>query len=249
MTATSVCGPVGAQIGSITINRRFNGPDRSANGGYACGQVARFIDGPAEVTLRFPPALDRPLAVMRDDSAPDQQVTVWDSYELVAEAREAQAILLDPRVFPSVREADEASARHPGISVTHPPSNCFVCGPTRATGLGLCAGPLERNPDIGAAVLRADDTLPNDDGVLAPEVVWAALDCPSFTPGMWKEGRLCLLARLTAELLSDVRVGDTLIAVGWPLLQQGRKYQTAAALLTPEGRTVARSRAVWIGVS
>ena len=39
----------------VRIDRRFRGPADSANGGYAAGLLASFLDGPAEVTLRLPP--------------------------------------------------------------------------------------------------------------------------------------------------------------------------------------------------
>ena len=51
----------------LVIDPRFNGPVGSANGGYTCGLVADFLDGTAEVTLRRPPPLGRPLGVERDD--------------------------------------------------------------------------------------------------------------------------------------------------------------------------------------
>ena len=50
-----------------TIPRRFNGPLDSGQGGYSAGVVAGFVDGPAEVSLRRPVPLDRPLAVARED--------------------------------------------------------------------------------------------------------------------------------------------------------------------------------------
>src|SRR5207249_1626462 len=49
----------------VVIARRFSGPPDSAHGGYACAMVARYIDGTAEVSLRSPPPLERPLAVER----------------------------------------------------------------------------------------------------------------------------------------------------------------------------------------
>jgi hypothetical protein len=33
----------------INIDSRFRGPPDSANGGYSCGVVANFINGPVEV--------------------------------------------------------------------------------------------------------------------------------------------------------------------------------------------------------
>ena len=49
----------------VVIARRFSGPPDSAHGGYACAMVARYIQGPAEVSLRSPPPLERALAVER----------------------------------------------------------------------------------------------------------------------------------------------------------------------------------------
>lgn len=49
---------------SVVIDRRFQGPPTSGNGGYVCGVVAGHIEGSAEITLRAPPPLDRPLDVV-----------------------------------------------------------------------------------------------------------------------------------------------------------------------------------------
>ena len=49
---------------SLVIDRRFRGPPNSANGGYVCGCLARHVAGDAEVTLRAPPPLERPLDVL-----------------------------------------------------------------------------------------------------------------------------------------------------------------------------------------
>ena len=44
---------------SVIIPSRFNGPPDSGNGGYSCGVLAAFIDGPARVRLHVPPPLDK----------------------------------------------------------------------------------------------------------------------------------------------------------------------------------------------
>lgn len=49
---------------SLVIDRRFRGPPNSGNGGYVCGCLARYVAGDAEVTLRAPPPLERPLDVL-----------------------------------------------------------------------------------------------------------------------------------------------------------------------------------------
>jgi len=45
----------------IIIDKRYCGPPNSGNGGYVCGRLAQHIPGGAEVTLRAPPPLDKPL--------------------------------------------------------------------------------------------------------------------------------------------------------------------------------------------
>ena len=50
---------------SITIDKRFRGPPNSGNGGYVCGLLAGHIDGrSAEIALRAPPPLARPLIIV-----------------------------------------------------------------------------------------------------------------------------------------------------------------------------------------
>ncbi|HSI97262.1 MAG TPA: hypothetical protein VK926_02785, partial [Gaiellaceae bacterium] len=51
----------------ITFEPRFRGPLTSANGGYACGRLAAYVDADeVEVTLRLAPPLERPLTVRRE---------------------------------------------------------------------------------------------------------------------------------------------------------------------------------------
>ena len=69
--------------GSLTVARRFCGPPDSGNGGYVCGLIAGFLDATAEVTLRLPPPLGRPLAVERHGQG---SVRVLDGQNLIAEA-------------------------------------------------------------------------------------------------------------------------------------------------------------------
>src|SRR5258705_9409534 len=52
---------------SVIIDKRYCGPPNSGNGGYVCGRLARHIPGGAEVTLRAPPPLDKPLDVVATD--------------------------------------------------------------------------------------------------------------------------------------------------------------------------------------
>ena len=49
-------------------HQRTRGPPESGNGGYACGTLGTLLAGPAEVTLRRPPPLDRELTLEKTAS-------------------------------------------------------------------------------------------------------------------------------------------------------------------------------------
>ena len=92
----------------ITFPRHFRGPLTSANGGYACGRLAAFVDADeVEVTLRLPPPLDRPLAVEVDGG----QARLLDGDALVAEARPAP-VGVDAPAPVSAQVAEESRDRH-----------------------------------------------------------------------------------------------------------------------------------------
>ena len=229
-----------ATTASIVLERRFNGPRDSANGGYACGRVAAFVDGPAEVTLRRPVPLETPLDAERHS---DGSVTLHHDGVLVAEAEPALPLDLEPPHRPTIAEARQAS--HHCFQAPDLLACCFVCSPRRLDGLGVTFGPLPSDPSMTGGLLLADATVPHEDGHVLPEIAWAALDCPSYSPQLWGD-RPSLLARMTAELLEPIALDQPVVAVGWSLGGEGRKHESATALLAADGRMLARSRALWI---
>jgi hypothetical protein len=236
------------EIGQVKLPERFNGPAASANGGYAAGAFAQFVGEPAEVTLRTPPALDRHLSVETDETG--DGVRVLDGDVLVAEARPAELPALEPPLRPTFEQALEARAKHPALGIRHPLSDCFVCGPERHDGLHVSPGPIDAEADIGAAPFEPDFSVAVD-GIVRPEIVWGALDCPSYVPSMWNNGQMdkgaiSLLGRLTAERYREIEVGERLAVVGWPLEHDGRKRHTATAIIDAHGEIVARALATWI---
>ena len=68
---------------SLVIPSRFRGPPGSGNGGYVCGRIAAYVDGPVTVTLRRPPPLATPMAVERDEEG---SVRMHHGRTLIAEA-------------------------------------------------------------------------------------------------------------------------------------------------------------------
>jgi hypothetical protein len=166
----------------------------------------------------------------------------------IARARAIDEVDVEPPVRPSLADAREASRHHPGHGRDSLFSDCYVCGSRRHDGLGIHFGPLRGHSDVTAAVFLADTTVPNRDGIVAPDIVWAALDCPSYTPPLWDWERPSLLARLAVERLDTVQVGEPVVAMGWHLGSEGRKHHTASALLSADGDVLARARALWITV-
>ena len=229
----------------IHIARRFRGPPESGNGGYSCGVVASLLDGPSEVTLRSPPPLDVPFEVEREGDG----VRVLASGQLVADAR-AITLEITPPAAPSFAEASDAT-QHYLWWKTHPYPMCFVCGPERPPGDGLCIFPAAvAGRDVAAAPFVPDDTLVDESGRVRPEIVWAALDCPSWF------GYACfhphdpsvLLGRLAARIDGRPRAGERCVVVGWFLGKEGRKISCGSALYGESGAPLAVARATWINL-
>ncbi|HUS23561.1 MAG TPA: hypothetical protein VM369_01325, partial [Candidatus Binatia bacterium] len=161
---------------SITIARRFCGPPASGNGGYSAGRIAALVGNPAEITLRAPPPLDVPLQVERDGGT----VRVSHGGQVVGEGRPAPDFTLELPAPPSWDEAAAAGRRYNGLT-DHAYGTCFVCGPQRAPGDGLriFCGPWRDGRVAGT--WTPDATLDDGRGEVAPEFLWAAIDCP----GSW----------------------------------------------------------------
>jgi hypothetical protein len=217
-----------AGVAELLIDPLYRGPEGSANGGYACGLIARLVGGPAEITLRAPPPLGVALQVQGG------RVTVGDT--LVAEFAPA-TVELDLPEPPSYEEA--AESQRPDVDSMFP--HCFVCGFRRAPdeGLHIHPGPVEGRDGLVAApfVPRPDTS--------APEFVWCALDCPgAYASGLTSRGVL-LLGRLAARVLRVPAPGERCVVAGWQLSSEGRKHEAGTALWSG-GELLGLARATWV---
>jgi hypothetical protein len=119
----------------IVIEKRFQGPPTSGNGGYVCGILSQYVDGPAvTVRLLLPTPLDTELKVQETDGG----VVLLNGAVVLAEARPAK-IVLEPPTCPSYEKAEAASLRYRGFT-SHWFPCCFVCGPDRVDGLHVFPG-------------------------------------------------------------------------------------------------------------
>jgi len=216
------------------FERRYRGPLTSANGGFACGRLAAHVDAPVvEVTLRLPPPLARPLEVRADGDA----AVLLDGEEVVAEARAATLDIEPPE--PVSLAAAEASGLH-RPSLWEPEFlECFVCGERpEGDGLEIWVGPVAGREPLHAAPWRVEDS--------APEIVWAAIDCPgAYASGAEGRGTI-VLGRMTARVVRVPAVGETCVAAAWPLGDDGRKLFAGTALFSAGGELLALAKQIWI---
>ena len=225
----------------MRIARRFCGPPDSGNGGYTAGLLSGSLGPSVEVTLRRPPPLERELEVKREG----ERALLLDGDLLVAEARQA-VVDVSPPPPPSFEQATELSHRYVGHARHHFPT-CFVCGPKRAVGDGLRIFPGSEEPNRPvAAPLVPDASLGNANGVLPPEIVWAALDCVGYFGVGSPDYPTALLGRMAVELVGPVKVGERCVVVGWSLERDGRKLHAGTALFGQDGTLRGRARQTWI---
>jgi hypothetical protein len=232
----------------VRVERRFQGPERSGNGGYVAGLVGTALAGKIgpdmvpKVTLRMPPPLEKELELVADADG----ARLLDADSLVAQAVPVDVdYLADATIDPVLpEEARVAEAAYRGLT-DHPFPTCFVCGPANSRGLQLKPGPV--GDGRTACTWKPAADLARHDGLVDEIFLWSALDCP----GGWTidlEGRPSVLGQLTACVDARPRAGEECVALGRYLGEDGRKTFTASTLYDADGRVLARARHTWITV-
>ena len=235
---------------SLIIPSRFCGPPGSGNGGYVCGRIAAYVDGPVTVTLRRPPPLATPMTVERDGEG---SVRIHHGHTLIAEAAPSPGRPALEVPGPVSTAEAHAAAGHARYYTDPLFPDCFVCGMGRGPGDGLriFPGPLTGGR-LWAAPWTPDPSVTGAGGKVRPEVVWAALDCPSGIAAAEAAGlapdTAILLGRMTASLTALPVAGDQCLVIAWPDGRDGRKLLAGSALLGPGGQVLAAARAVWLTV-
>jgi hypothetical protein len=228
----------------VIIPKRFRGPPDSANGGYACGVLATRMSGDARVRLQSPPPLDAELVITGDPN----QLWMRRGDVQIAEGILADALTGEVPAPVSYDVATEATRHFPWFS-GHPFSKCFVCGPDRHPGDGLCIFPgAVAGRNIVAAPWIPDASVCDREDRVLPEVVWASLDCPSWFGLMtFEQGvRWALLGQLSARVLRRPAIDEKCVAIGWSRGRDGRKLFGGAALFTDAGELLGHSEAIWV---
>ena len=161
------------RIETVIIDRRYNGPDASGNGGWVAGSLARrFGAMSVSVTLRAPVPLAVPLCIRWQD---DGTATLDNDGTLIAEAT-ATPLELDVPIAPDPAEAEAAGVLAQQVSAQRgenfPYAHCFGCGFARSDGLRIVPGPVG-NEGIVATTWTPSSLEGDAGGQLTVEATWA----------------------------------------------------------------------------
>lgn len=226
------------------IGRRFRGPAASGNGGYSCGLIAKEIagvgEGAAEVKLTAPPPLEKELTL-----APNGQGVAMLDGDTVIGVGAAAARDLDPPPSPGL-DAARAGVKRFAAYDNHALPECFVCGTHREPPDALClyTGPFDASGVVAAPWTPAAE-FADENGDIRTEIIWAALDCPSYF-GLQKPGLMALLGKMTAQIYKAPKAGEECVIAGWAVERDGRKHFAASALYNADGDLLGKARTTWI---
>ena len=233
-------------IHTASVASRFNGPPNSGNGGYTVGMVGKRLGQEVEVTLKRPIPVDEAMQVVADPAG------VASLLHADAEIASARVVELDLDIPEAITFSQAAAARasFPGYTA-HPFPNCYVCGTNRCCGEGMClfTGPVGEGIVASSWVPAAEFV--NDEGVVAPEFICAALDCPGAWAliGRYEIDGPVVLGRMTYRLEKPIYAGERYVVQGWAVGRQGRKSFCGTAVYDAEGEVCAVAKATWIQIS
>ncbi|MBL4639590.1 MAG: hypothetical protein JKY57_03560 [Kordiimonadaceae bacterium] len=227
---------------SVIIKSQFNGPPKSANGGYAAGILAAQFDGGVEISLHVPPPLDTKMMLTRvGDAAKLVHGDTVVATATVAVCDFAVPVLPNPLVLGS-SPLETGGEFAPFVT-------CFVCGNDRSHGDGLClyCKLVEGHPGLVAAPWSLHDAFTRGDGTIDPLYIWSALDCPGYFA--CAPGEAAVLGRFTGQILAPLEALADATVLGWSLddgAPKGRKRRCGTAVYAADGTLVAKAEGIWI---
>lgn len=217
------------------------------HGGYLSGVLARDLSSSAQVRLRRPLATGSEVTLVpTDDGAAMEHDGV-----VIAEGASHELSLETPPPIDFSR-AERASHAYPGFG-RHLFPGCFCCGPAREEGDGLRVfpGPLgERN--LAAAAWVPHHAFADAEGVVRPEILWAALDCPALWSLIFHapadSDAHVVTGTIAMHIAAPVRAGERHVILAWPMGADRRKVVAGAALYKDDGTLLAAARQLCIVV-
>ena len=228
-------------MSTLRVDARFCGPPGTANGGYFAGLLSRHAEQVVRVRLRAPIPLDTDLQLI---TLADGDCELRQGEALLATAK-PDSLQIEVPHAPDYLDALQASKQFIAFK-DHPHPGCFVCGTARARGDGLriFAGATPGGDMVAAPWVPAE-SLPHEDGKVAAEFMWAAMDCPGYFAAR-SDGVPMLLGEFTAHVDRRVHIDEPCVVIGWRIAAEGRKHVVGTALFDEDGELCGRARAVWL---
>jgi hypothetical protein len=229
----------------LVIDKRYQGLPGVTVGGYLAGLAASDLGPSVAVTLSRAVPTGSAVTFERADGG----VRLLVDGELVASAA-VEPFQSTAAESISREQAISASKRYPGRDY-HLFPDCFTCGPNRVPGDGLriFPGPVEGR-QLVACQWQPPPSVCQPNGVVEPEFLWAALDCPAIWGlivhgGMQPHDR-AVSGRLALHRRAPVRGDAPNVVIGWPIDRQGRKVIAGAAIYGEDGDLLVEARQTMI---
>ncbi len=241
-------------IAKLTIPSGYVGPPGIANGGYVCGLMANFIDGPADVLIRRPTPVEHEMQVVAPG---DAHYYLMDGENVVVQAKAASLDLEVPKP-PNYEMAVEAAktsialkdSPYPGWKTLGIHPFCFCCGAdgSETKGLKIHPGRINGSELVAAPWIPAPE-LGDDTGYVRPEFIWTALDCPgAFAFLELTDHRPGMSGRLIGQIDLPLPVGEPCVVIAWPVAVDGKKLFAGTAVFNAAGQLVGRVLATWFSL-
>lgn len=222
-------------MGTVVIDRRFNGIPEIALGGYVGGLLARGRRK-AEATFLRPVQLAKEYRMF---AGTDGTIVLKDEDKVLVVTREA-TLDIESRESVEFEACQRAAEGYIGHK-WHPFPTCFVCGPSRSEGDGLRIFPgVVAGRDLVAAPWTPAESLKDPDGIVESQFVWSALDCPTIWAfllcGDQDSKDMAVTAKLAVELISPVQVKQQHIVLGWMESETDQMRVAGGAIYSEDGQ-------------
>ncbi len=228
----------------INIPAIFNGPPGSANGGVLIGALASLFKGSYVTRLFAPPPLDTRMLIQASDHT---SVEVKLKDKVIASAKVES---FEPVILPAIglENAEIAARKYVGLTPQYKYHHCYVCGMARPIADGLHIYPGKSDLDVYAAPWYPLAQHADKHGIIKPEFIVGALDCPSGIACMGSPPRLLILGTMWVKIVNDAPVDSYYYIVSRCDGIEGRKYYGSSVLYDRNDREIAHSRSIWIEI-
>ncbi|WND04120.1 hotdog fold domain-containing protein [Temperatibacter marinus] len=227
----------------VVIDKHFNGPNVSANGGYACGMMAEVLPQDQAATMRLlaPPPLEVDLRLVEDNG----HVELIHGNTVIGTGESSHLDPARPELPDNVNIYQ--AAENPISSSFDFLRQCYVCGPDRQEdGLHIHPGSLiGRDGEVACFWQTALDQA-DQAGFVDGLRLWSALDCPGYFASA--AGKPALLGSMTAQILGAVKAGEIVTVHAWTKSISGRKHRAGVALYGPNRDCIALADQTWVVV-